>query len=526
MKPMATCRLRDNVRVRLAVASLSVLGLLCSCAHRRVHRKHANVAAEEFAHLTRRINFPHRGDMWLSRKEAEKDLDELEWLLENRFSYLRLKGVDYRSGLDSIRSVLGDGTTRGALAVQMMKLVALFGDGHSQVGPTPKTLSTQYLPFLVGDSKGRLVALRTDRSGFLDERHPFLCKIDGLELDVWLKAAGRTVPKGSRQFVRHRSIRNLRHIQCLRRELGREPSREVEVELAAASGPGRRTVVMPVTDKCPRYGSWPRTKSQILRGNIGYFRIPVWMSNEPEFLEGLVAAMDRFRNTRGLIIDIRGVGGGSRAPLRVMFPFFMAADDPPQVLNVAAFRRGHRKDILDARWLYPVDWKGWSPAERAAIQRQAKTFRPEWRPARKEFSDWHYIVIGPCHKPTYYYYDRPVIILIDTTNFSASDIFLGAFKGWGNVTLMGTPSGGGSGRCQQYRLRHSFMRVRLSSMASFRPNGWLYEGRGIQPDVLIEPIPTDYIGTTDSILNAAVQRILEGPAKVSCQQRIGSYEND
>lgn len=42
-------------------------------------------------------------------------------------------------------------------------------------------------------------------------------------------------------------------------------------------------------------------------------------------------------------------------------------------------------------------------------------------------------------------------------------------------------------------------------MVSYQPNGKLYEGNGIEPDVTIEPIPTDFIGKTDSILEAAIE---------------------
>lgn len=272
---------------------------------KRVYRQHSRTIAKDFEYLTKRIDVRTYDRSWINRWQAEKDLDELEWLLENRYSYLKLKGVDYKAALDSIRCA---------------------------------------------------------------------------------------------------------------------------------------------------------------------------------------------------------IGGGSRAPLRVLLPFFMADNAPPKVVNVAAYRLGHRKDILDARWLYPEDWPGWSDEERAAIEQTRKTFRPEWNPPEGEFSQWHYFVISPLQEE-YYYYNRPVIILMDTTNFSASDIFLGAFKGHPNITLMGTPSGGGSGRYQLYRLRFSYIAFTLSSMASFRPDGSLYEDNGIEPDIVIEPAAIDFIGQTDTISDAAISRL-------------------
>ena len=70
---------------------------------------------------------------------------------------------------------------------------------------------------------------------------------------------------------------------------------------------------------------------------------------------------------------------------------------------------------------------------------------------------------------------------------------------------MGTPSSGGSGRRRGTWLANSRVCVYLSSMASFRPNGLLYEGRGIQPDIVMEPEPGYFIGQSDATLEAAIR---------------------
>jgi C-terminal processing protease CtpA/Prc len=116
-------------------------------------------------------------------------------------------------------------------------------------------------------------------------------------------------------------------------------------------------------------------------------------------------------------------------------------------------------------------------------------------------------MIKPVQGGDVYYYDRPVVILLDADCFSATDIFLGAFKGWRNVTMMGQPSGGGSGHFRIVRLPFGQIALRLCTMASFLPSGNLYEGRGTAPDKIIKPIATDFIGATDTTLAAAVARI-------------------
>ena len=96
------------------------------------------------------------------------------------------------------------------------------------------------------------------------------------------------------------------------------------------------------------------------------------------------------------------------------------------------------------------------------------------------------------------------MVLQDGGCFSATDVFLGALKGWPRVTLMGEASGGGSGRARRYRLAHSGIEVRLSSMASFRPDGRLYDGAGIAPDVRVEATVADLLGRSDTVLDAAI----------------------
>jgi hypothetical protein len=339
-------------------------------------------------------------------------------------------------------------------------------------------------------------------------------------MDTWLQAAGLTVAEGSPQFVRYNTIRDLRYVEALRKELGLNGSGTIELQLESADGLSTKLLNLPLVEQRPIYGFWPRpeaeiksmedarVESRILEPNIGYLRF-VMMLAEPEFLDDLIEAMGRFAKTDGLIIDIRTNGGGRRSPLQVLLPFFMAENDLPRIVNLAKYRLGTEniEEDFKARYLYPASSPHWSGTERDVIHRFADMFRPEWIPPREQFSKWHYFVISPSQEDRYYHYDKPVVILMDRRNFSACDIFLGAFKGLKNVTLMGQPSGGGSGCYQVYRLKNSNIRIHLSSMASFQPKGQLYDGNGIRPDIVVEPVPTDFIGKTDTVLDTAIKYI-------------------
>jgi hypothetical protein len=44
-------------------------------------------------------------------------------------------------------------------------------------------------------------------------------------------------------------------------------------------------------------------------------------------------------------------------------------------------------------------------------------------------------------------------------------------------------------------------------MASFQADGRMYDGRGVEPDVIVLPTATDWIGKGDSVLDAALERL-------------------
>lgn len=447
----------------------------------------------------------------LGREEAAADLAELRKLLEERFSYLTRKGLGLDAAFAAAASGLGPVVARADLTLRIQMLLARFGDGHTGVRESLFSPVHGHLPFLVAEAEGRFVAFLPDRSGFLDDAHPYLTEIDGRAVEEWVTDAGAVVPRGSPQFHRRSSIRMLRFLPWLRRVADRKPDGPVAAVLSSANGRSSRTVRLPLAPRRPIYGDWPRNVSRVLDGNIGYFRIED-MDGDEAFLHGLRTAMAGFRNTSGLVIDVRGNGGGTRDALRTMLPYLLDPKGPPRVVNVARYRlppgeeRGRRDGYLGNRDLHPATASVWSKADAAVIRSFARRFRPEWTPPKDAFSAPHYMLVRPGGEGVRHY-DRPVIVLQDSGCFSATDIFLGAFKGLPNVTLMGTPSGGGSGRSRGHRLANSRIRVRISSMASYRPTGELYEGRGVPPDVTVEPLATDLIGRTDRALAEALSRL-------------------
>jgi len=109
----------------------------------------------------------------------------------------------------------------------------------------------------------------------------------------------------------------------------------------------------------------------------------------------------------------------------------------------------------------------------------------------------------------YFFYDKPVVVLSNAGSFSAADGFLNAFADLPQVTIVGEPSAGGSGATRQFQLPKTRLLVALSSMASFRPNGKLFDGNGIEVDVAVKPRVEDYTTDGDTVLARGIGVINE-----------------
>ena len=481
---------------------------------KRVERQHSGKVDGRYKGLTQRIE-PRSatGKEVIPAKKAQEDLDELEWHLVNHYAYLTRGGVDYPAALDTIRSGLGDGIPRAAFALQIQQILSLFADGSSGVTiDLREELPTGYLPFAVVEvGGGRFVAFDTEAGGFFDIDNPVLNKLDGVDLAGWLDAARPLVVGGSPQAVRRASAEALRYANQLRGQL-KLPMRDVvAAQVATDDGKQGRTATVKLADEPPR-APFPREAAgRTLEGNVGYLRIAS-MTDDARFLQTIHETMTAVRGTVGLVIDVRNNAGASRQVLRDLFPYFMDPNEAPLVANVAAQRLAEgeaaddKEGFLQDRSMYPATSGALQPAEREAAETLAKSFKPEWEPPKGQFSAWHFMVLSPRQGGPYYHYDKPVVVLMNSGCANATDVLLGAFKGRKSVTLMGTPSAGSSARLRAARLANSGVVVRLSSMASFRPDGKLYDGRGVDPDVEAWPTSSDVIGRSDTVLDAAVRR--------------------
>ena len=448
----------------------------------------------------------------ISPEQMHRAVDAFQAAIEERWSYLPASRFDHRPLVADVHKRIDGGLRIDDFLIDLQRIVARGIDGHAEVRDWERFIPHGALPFLIDSTGERFVAFHPDRSAFLSDGHPYVELIDGKPINEWLAAASAFIPKGSPQFIRQHALRLLRSVQFLRKELNLPQQPGVEITLTNENRGERRTVLLKVADVVPTYGVWPREDHQpdLLRG-IAYLRLAD-MDAAPATIRITTAlSIASQTDAKGLILDVRDNGGGDRAPLRSLAAFLMKPTDRPRVVNAAVYRvhPEHGPLLMQSRFLYTENWNGWTPGEREAIAQFRKAFKPEWNPPGDgTYSDWHYMVLSPA-PPNVRRFDKPLVILTNAKCFSATDVFLSALKGMPNVTLVGTPSGGGSANTNTVTLHTEPLRARLGTMVSFQSNGSLFDTRGVHPDVHVEPTPGFFIGDEDSQLRAAV-RIIEG----------------
>ena len=368
-----------------------------------------------------------------------------------------------------------------------------------------------YAPFVADSYKNRVYL--TDGESFLDPKHPYVTSIDGRPIAEWLEVASYTVVKESPQWRLRQSLQMLSYVNYIRAELGLPTKDTIQLELESKNRKSTRKMAVEVARRPQREAEFPEGDSRRI-DEVGYIRLPQ-MTGSSRFLSQLNRLMKQFKDTRGIIIDVRGNPGGSKNILLTLMPYFLKPGDPMRIIEFSAYRKpmelpkpmpdGFNMSSMSAQPVTSSHWK--TEAQRKYIGDAIKAFKPTWALPAGKFSDLYVLAFDSTMNPEAYYYPKPLIILQDSGSFSASDIFLGGFKGLPNTTLMGTASGGGNGWMDSYTLPNTGLEVVLCQTAKFRPSGEPFDGLGVPPDVVMEATPRDRMGKSDSVLDAALLRL-------------------
>lgn len=168
---------------------------------------------------------------------------------------------------------------------------------------------------------------------------------------------------------------------------------------------------------------------------IGYIRYESFMNEFRD--EELDFILNRYRNTKGIILDLRQNGGGN-------------VFNVPKILS----RFTESKTLV----AYSITRNG---------------------PNHNDFSERENFYITPYSGDKYL---KPLVVLIDRGSYSASTFFALATKAFPNITLIGDTTGGGGGLPNGGQLPNGWT-YRFSVSQLIDLNGNNYAETGVPPDV-------------------------------------------
>ena len=187
-----------------------------------------------------------------------------------------------------------------------------------------------------------------------------------------------------------------------------------------------------------------------LRSGCGYLRIAAWL---PDLAGEIDAAFGELRGAETLILDLRRNPGGN---------LVLAAATRDRFLRGTTTLGSIRYSAGGGELSQPFPLLA-QPPEAAA----------RW-PGR-------------------------LVALVDELTFSSSEDFLLGLQGLAHVTVVGRPTGGGSGRPRSVRLLPGWT-LTISTALTYDRNGRCIEGAGIPADVTV-PLRLD--GERDDMLEEA-----------------------
>jgi C-terminal processing protease CtpA/Prc len=190
--------------------------------------------------------------------------------------------------------------------------------------------------------------------------------------------------------------------------------------------------------------------------SIPYIALTTWVNGQTNVGE-FDLALEQFRNSPGLIIDVRMNGGGNDLYA------YQVAGRFTKVSRIAEFyqtRSGPRHADMTPLAARTVDPRG------------------PWQ------------------------YDGRVALLIGRKCYSSNESFVAAMKTIPTVTLIGDTTGGGSGNPAVYALSSGWQ-YSVSTWIAYTADTTVIEWRGIPPTIRVNTVPSDFSGGVDPVIETA-----------------------
>lgn len=442
----------------------------------------------------------------ISQKNALKDLQTLQEILEQHHAYLWQKNYDYQAHLDSMRNNIPDKCDLKYFAEGIKHLLSEFGDSHAEI-LMPEGIFLEpsgFLPFYAAQQGQNVVAISPQRNMLLNPNFPYLKAINHISIEKLLHTSGKPYQYCSKAMFTQEAVKNLIFIKYILEKNKAYRGKRIAIKLSNLK---KDTLIhLNISGKTIFYYEDKLIrKSRILKEHIAYLNIEeMYTEDDYEFDKIMVfLKKTQVKTSKGLIIDLRNNIGGLRDLMMQIIPYLM---QEKYLLANISFPRNDPKGMKE-RYLFPVSSEIWSEEAQKYMKETLQSFEPEYDFPKDKFLEKYVTLIKQKNNSPYSH--KKIVILLNEKSFAATDVFLSALKSLSNVTLMGTSSAGGSGRKTTFTLKKSGIEVKLSTMLSFQNNGKLFHQNGIAPHIEAIPSLDDLLGKSDSILEKARVLLLE-----------------
>jgi hypothetical protein len=192
----------------------------------------------------------------------------------------------------------------------------------------------------------------------------------------------------------------------------------------------------------------------LLNSDIAYLYYPAFKNDLTE--KGMNTILNEYKNTKGLIIDIRHNLGGSNDNIYRLLEHFV---DSKQLLGYYQEKASPKANDLTSPYAIYIEPKGTQ-------------------------------------------YTKPIIVLTNSRVFSSANIFAGFMSQLKNVRLIGDKTGGGSGAPTSNQLPNGWL-YRFTSTEVTLANHQQFEN-GIIPTIAVSTGPIDESQNKDAIIERAI----------------------
>lgn len=375
-------------------------------------------------------------------------------VLQAHYPYFEQKNVDWDETCGRYQPLVQAAQTNADYHALVANLLAELGDAHT--GLTRPYPGEERLYFGTGLSLDDGIVV--DQIGNIARaagvvRGAQILAVNGLPAEQALQALPPALRVGGND--RQRRVQAAFHILSTAEDAleltYQNPDGPIETVLL------RRPENLPTPSSAQNAPSGPLITAETLPDGWGLIRIPTFSSSSGHDLTAeFDLALEGVRAAPGLILDLRGNGGGdSRLAEQIAGRFF-----------------DKRFCYGEDRFRQRLPLRGWRLRYEYCVNPRGETVRV------------------------------PLVLLMDGRSMSSAEQFIAIFRESGRALTIGRTSGGSCGNPLTFPLTGGGQ-IRFSTGAFYTRSGLLVEGNGIQPDIPISYTVADFQQSRDPDLLAA-----------------------